>query len=110
MNAEDIALVLAAIGDSWPAALVFIAGVIGFVVWKALPYLKDIQRLAKGIDHQVNNNSGKSLKDAADRADRGIAEVKQMLIDHIADAAKDSERIEALEARWGASGTHAPGE
>jgi hypothetical protein len=104
--------IIEAVGDSWPAALVLIAGVIGFVAWKALPHLKDIKGSLEAVNHQVHNNSGKSLKDAADRADRGVEELKQMMSDHMADANVDRERLAALEGAVSAlqalGGTHAP--
>lgn len=93
MTANDIATVLTAVGDSWPAAIVVLAFVIGFVFWKALPYLKDIA-------HELHPNSGRSLRDAVDRIEAKTNEQATTLADHIeaseADRADLRARIEAV--------------
>ena len=94
MSADDIATIISAVGDSWPAALALIAAVIAFVAWKALPYLKDIRGVLGEVHHEVHNNSGTSMKDAVDR-------IEARLDEHIEIARVDSERLAALEARWG---------
>ncbi|MEU4361195.1 hypothetical protein [Promicromonospora sp. NPDC023987] len=90
MSADDIATVLEAIGDSWPAALVVIAGVIGFVAWKALPYLKDIRDKTADVHHEMYPNSGKSLRDQMNR-------IEAWTIQHQAESEEDRERLDAIE-------------
>jgi hypothetical protein len=61
----------------------------------------------EAVLHQVENNSGTSLKDAVDRIETGQAELVQMFGEHIESSEKDSERLElanerlaALEAKY----------
>lgn len=67
MSAEDIATVLSAIGDSWPAAIVVVAGVAGFVALRALPRLTEIRDIAKEVRAQFKPNGGSSARDQLNR-------------------------------------------
>lgn len=67
MSAEDIAIVLEAIGDSWPAAIVVVAGVAGFVALRALPRLTEIRDIAKEVRAQFSTNGGSTARDQLDR-------------------------------------------
>uniref|UniRef100_UPI003F497E6E hypothetical protein n=1 Tax=Promicromonospora sp. CA-291202 TaxID=3240016 RepID=UPI003F497E6E len=67
MSAEDIATVLEAIGDSWPAAIVVVAGVAGFVALRALPRLNEIRDIAKEVRAQFSTNGGSTARDQLDR-------------------------------------------
>lgn len=67
MSAEDIATVLSAIGDSWPAAIVVVAGVAGFVALRALPRLNEIRDIAKEVRAQFKPNGGSSARDQLNR-------------------------------------------
>ncbi|WP_419707667.1 hypothetical protein [Promicromonospora sp. NFX87] len=86
MNAEDAAVILAAIGDSWPAALVVIAGVIGFIAYKALPLLKDIRDKTEAVHHETQNNSGSTMKDAVDRTETAVADLAAKLDTHLTES------------------------
>jgi preprotein translocase subunit Sec63 len=50
--------------------------------------------------HQVENNSGSSLKDAVDRIETGQAELVDLLGNHITESKQDSERLAALEHKY----------
>ncbi len=97
MSAEDIATILNAIGDSWPAALCLIAGVIGFVAWRALPYLKDIKDKTADVHHEMYANSGKSLRDAVNRIEADGKATQEALADHLAQSAEVWQKVADLE-------------
>lgn len=85
MTVDDVVLILEAVGDSWPAALVVIAGIIAFVLIKAMPKLNEIINSLKIVKHEFNNNSGKTLRDAIDRIETAQSEQTTMLSEHIAE-------------------------
>lgn len=87
ITAEDIATVLAAVGDSWPTAVVVVAGVAGFVAVRALPRLTEIRDMTKEVRAQFKPNGGSSVRDALNR-------IEQRQEDH-------SRRLAALEASAG---------
>jgi hypothetical protein len=66
-SAEEIATVLAAIGDSWPAAIVVVAAVAGVVALRALPRLTEIRDIAKEVRAQFKPNGGASARDQLNR-------------------------------------------
>jgi len=67
MSAEDIATVLSAVGDSWPAAVVVVAAVAGFVAMRALPRLDEIRDITKEVRAQFKPNGGSSARDQLNR-------------------------------------------
>jgi hypothetical protein len=67
VTAEEIATVLSAIGDSWPAAVVVVAGVAGVVALRALPRLTEIRDIAKEVRAQFKPNGGSSARDQLNR-------------------------------------------
>lgn len=67
INVSDVVTVLEAVGDSWPAAIVLVTLVGGFVAIRALPRLKEITESLKVLRHEMNPNSGKTVRDAVDR-------------------------------------------
>jgi hypothetical protein len=99
VSAEDIATVISAVGDSWPAALVLIFGAAAFVTWKALPLLRDIKSKTDDVHHEMYNNSGSSLRDAVDRIEQGGKETKEALAAHLEASAAVWARVAELEAR-----------
>jgi hypothetical protein len=101
VSAEDIATIISAVGDSWPAALALIAAVIGFVAWKALPILKDIASKAEDIRHQVHPNSGKSLRDAINRIEANGKVTQEALDKHLEQSAEVWAKVAVLDAKWG---------
>ena len=54
----------------------------------------------KAVLHQVENNSGGSMKDAVDRIEEGQAELVEMFGEHVKKSDIDSERLAALEAKY----------
>lgn len=72
MSAEDIATVLSAVGDSWPAAVVVVALVAAFIAVRALPKLKEITESLRVLRHEMNPNSGKTVRDAVDRIEEKL--------------------------------------
>lgn len=91
MSAEDIATVLSAIGDSWPAAIVVVAGVAGFVALRALPRLTEIRDIAREVRAQFKPNGGKTAHDQLNR-------IEERQMDH-------GRRLEALEKNTGETPT-----
>ena len=87
MSAEDIATVLAAVGDSWPTALVVVAAIGAWLGSKALPHLKEIKEAVQDVKHEMHPNSGGSLRDSVDR-------IEQTLNAHIEDSDKWRAEIE----------------
>ncbi|WP_036967818.1 hypothetical protein [Promicromonospora kroppenstedtii] len=67
INVNDVVTVLEAVGDSWPAAIVLVTLVGGFVAVRALPRLKDITESLQVLRHEMAPNSGKTVRDAVDR-------------------------------------------
>lgn len=67
INVNDVVTVLEAVGDSWPAAIVLVTLVGGFVAVRALPRLKDITESLNVLRHEMKPNSGKTVRDAVDR-------------------------------------------
>jgi hypothetical protein len=71
----------------------------------------------EAVLHQVENNSGSSLKDAVDRIETGQAELVELFGEHkhsfdrhVESSEKDSERLAALEAKYlDPTGRHDPG-
>ena len=85
MSTDDVVTILEAVGDSWPAAIVIVAGIAGFIAVRALPRLKDIAEGLKAVRHEFGPNSGKTLRDAVDRLERGQETNTRMLAEHIAE-------------------------
>jgi hypothetical protein len=80
---DDFLQIIEVVGDSWPAAIVVVALVIGFIAWRALPRLRDIADVMKDLRHEMYPNSGKSLRDAVNRIERQGVETKNALDEHI---------------------------
>lgn len=95
MSAEDIATILASVGDSWPAALVLMAGAACFIVWRISPRLARMNRELGDVKHEMQPNSGKTLRDSADRTER-IVESLAGKFDELA-GAFDAHVVEARE-------------
>lgn len=83
LTTDDVVTILAAVGDSWPAAIVLVTIVGGFVAVRALPKLKDITESLKVLKHEMRPNSGKTIRDAIDRLEKSQAEQTLMLAEHI---------------------------
>jgi hypothetical protein len=83
MTADDLVKILEAVGDSWPAAIVLVTLVGGYVAIRALPRLKEITESLKVVRHEFTNNSGSTLKDAVDRIEATGMETKAALDAHI---------------------------
>ena len=86
MTVDDLVTVLAAVGDSWPAAIVLVALVGGFVAIRALPRLKDITESLQVLRHEMKPNSGKTVRDAVDRIEQRVVEQGNALDAHIVEA------------------------
>lgn len=67
MSAEDIATILSAVGDSWPTAVVVVAGVAGVVAMRALPRLTEIRDTVREVRAQFKPNGGSSARDQLNR-------------------------------------------
>lgn len=91
MNTDDVVRVLAAVGDSWPAAIVFVAGIGGFIAIRALPRLKEITESLQVLKHEMAPNSGKTVRDAVDRIERRVVEQGDALDAHIVEARERDE-------------------
>lgn len=74
MDIDDAVKILAAVGDSWPAAIVIVAGIGGFIAVRALPRLKEITESLKVLRHEMKPNSGKTVRDAVDRIERKLTD------------------------------------
>lgn len=83
MSTDDAVKILTAVGDSWPAAIVVVALVAGFIAIRALPRLKEITESLRVLKHEMKPNSGKTIRDAVDRLEKSQAAQTQMLADHI---------------------------
>lgn len=86
MSIDDVVTVLEAVGDSWPAAIVIVAVVVGVIAWRALPHLKDLKGVAEDIRHEMTPNSGKSMRDAINRIEQQVTDQGAALDAHIAEA------------------------
>lgn len=86
MTTEGVVTILEAVGDSWPAAIVLVALVAGFVAIRALPRLNEIIEGLKAVRHEFTNNSGSTLKDAVDRIEKRVTEQSDALDAHIVEA------------------------
>lgn len=85
MSADDIATVLAAIGDSWPAAVALTAVAAAIIAWRALPQLAQIRASVDDVRHEFTNNSGSTIRDAVDRLEKAQSEQNRLLTEHISD-------------------------
>ena len=103
MTIDDLVTILAAVGDSWPAAIVLVTLVIGFVAIRALPRLKDITESLRVLRHEMKPNGGKTVRDAVDRLERGQETNTRMLAEHIADDQRWKSEAEDLLTRGGES-------
>lgn len=99
MSAEDIATVLSAVGDSWPAAVVVVALVAAFIAVRALPKLKEITDSLKVLKHEMEPNSGKTVRDAVDRIETAQQQQMTMLAEHIAEDQTWKGQVEDLLTR-----------
>lgn len=102
--------------DSWQqvAVLVLCLGYLAYRQWrndkKTEQVKAQVETANQGVAatnagvtavlHQVENNSGTSLKDAVDRIETGQAELVEMFGEHVIQSEKDSERLGALEAKY----------
>lgn len=113
--------------DSWEQVAV-LALILGFMIWRQWRNDRKVNRkvnevkeqtvttqeavgvVTTGVEavlHQVENNSGTSLKDAVDRIETGQAELVEMFGQHVVNfdhhvetSEQDSERLAALEAKY----------
>jgi SAM-dependent MidA family methyltransferase len=99
MSAEDIATVLSAVGDSWPAAIVVVAIVGGVIAVRALPKLKEITEVLGKLRHEMEPNSGKTLRDAVNRIEATVTEQTAALDAHIVESRGRAEERQAWEAQ-----------
>lgn len=99
MTTEDVVTILTAVGDSWPAALVLVTLVGGFVAIRALPRLKDITESLQVLRHEMKPNSGKTIRDAVDRLERSQEVQTRMLSEHIAEDQAWKSQVEDLLTR-----------
>lgn len=86
MSAQDIATILEAVGDSWPAALVLLALAACFIVWRLSPRLARMDRELGAVKHEMQPNSGKTLRDAVNRMEKLLNAQAVKLDEHIAEA------------------------
>lgn len=99
MTVDDVVTVLEAVGDSWPAAVVVVALVAGFVAWRVLPRLKEVAEAVQALRHEMAPNSGKTLRDAVDRLERAQETNTRMLAEHIAEDQTWKSQVEDLLTR-----------
>lgn len=99
MNTDDVVTILAAVGDSWPAAIVLVTLVGGFVAIRALPRLKEITESLKVLRHEMRPNSGKTIRDAVDRLEKSQEVQITMLAEHIAEDQTWKGQVEDLLTR-----------
>jgi predicted secreted acid phosphatase len=109
--------------DSWQQVTV-LALILGYLVYRSHRGARKVKQVEKEVTtanagvaavsegvtqvlHQVENNSGTSLKDAVDRIETGQAELVNLVGDHVKlfgdhveDSKKDSERLAALEQKY----------
>jgi vacuolar-type H+-ATPase subunit E/Vma4 len=86
MTTDDAVKILEAVGDSWPAAVVVVSLVVGFIAVRALPRLKEIVEGLREVRHEFTNNSGKTVRDAIDRIEKRVNEQGEALDAHIVEA------------------------
>jgi SAM-dependent MidA family methyltransferase len=86
VTADDVATVLSAVGDSWPAAIVVVAIVGGVIAVRALPKLKEITEALGALRHEMKPNSGKTIRDAIDRIEATLNEQTEALDAHIVES------------------------
>ncbi len=102
--------------DSWQQVIVLVA-CLGYLAYRQWRNDKKTDRVKEQVDatnlgvaaanvgvkkvlHEVENNSGGSLKDAVDRIESGQAELVEMFGEHLKTSEVDSERLAALEAKY----------
>lgn len=96
MTIDDLVTILAAVGDSWPAAIVLVTLVGGFVAIRVLPRLKDITESLQVLRHEMRPNSGKTIRDAVDRLEKSQEIQTTMLAEHIAEDQTWKGQVEEL--------------
>lgn len=96
MDIDDAVTLLEAVGDSWPAAIVLVTLVGGFVAVRALPRLKEITDSLKVLKHEMEPNSGKTVRDAVDRIETAQQTQMTMLAEHIAEDQTWKGQVEEL--------------
>lgn len=99
MTTDDLVTILAAVGDSWPAAIVLVTLVGGFVAIRALPRLKEITESLRVLRHEMRPNSGKTIRDAVDRLEKSQEIQTTMLAEHIAEDQTWKREVEELLTR-----------
>lgn len=101
MDIDDAVTILEAVGDSWPAAIVLVTLVGGFVAIRALPRLKEITESLRVLRHEMRPNSGKTIRDAVDRLEQSQEVQTRMLAEHIAEDQTWKGQVEDLLTRGG---------
>jgi hypothetical protein len=96
MTTDDAVKILEAVGDSWPAAIVVVCGIAGFIALRALPRLREITESLKVLRHEFDNNSGKTMRDAVDRIEKTGEETKAALDAHIVEDSIWKTQVEDL--------------
>lgn len=102
--------------DSWPQVAVIIAG-LAYLAWRAYLDGKRIRKAETHAEnaaeaaaitaHEVQNNSGKSLKDVAERTEANTTDVltavqavSDKLDEHLSFAAEESAVLNQLKAKY----------
>lgn len=91
---------------TWPGALVAIVLVFALLMWPGLLAWinsRAARRAAESTEHQVNPNSGKSMRDSTNRTEVMISVLSSKFDDHLREARERDEatdrRLAALENR-----------
>ncbi|MBD8077702.1 hypothetical protein [Cellulosimicrobium arenosum] len=91
---------------TWPQALVAVVIILCVLVWPGvLAWInsRSTKALIEDVRHEVNPNSGKSMRDSTNRTEAAVQEIQSTLGEHVKYAEeRDVEldrRLEALEAK-----------
>lgn len=95
--------------DSWQGVVVIVAG-FAYLAWRDYRSTKKVEDVKTEVKetnagvgavlHQVENNSGTSLKDAVDRIEPAVKEMTEKLDDHLKVADAESKIIAQLAERY----------
>lgn len=95
--------------DSWQGVVVIVAG-FAYLAWRDYRSTKKVETVKTQVEetnagvgavlHQVENNSGTSLKDAVDRIEPAVTEMTAKLDAHLEVAEAESKIIAQLAERY----------
>lgn len=95
--------------DSWQGVIVIVAGFVYLAVrdWRSTKKVEAVKTATEetnagvgAVLHQVENNSGTSLKDAVDRIEPAVTEMTTKLDAHLEHAAAESAILAQLAERY----------